>query len=74
MLVKKLGLLLILVLFLVTLAVPTRSVRACSGDICDCGTIAQECRDACGPVWPCVRACNQENLRCARACCGWPEI
>lgn len=74
MLVKKLGLLLVLVLVLVSLVAPASARRSCSGDDCGCGTAAQECRDACGPVWSCVRTCNQESLRCSKACCGWPEI
>jgi len=70
MLVKKLGLLLVLVLFLVSLASPASARRSCSGDDCGCGLAAQECREACGPVWSCVSACNKQSIQCSKACCG----
>ena len=70
MLVKKLGLLLVLVLFLVSLAVPTSAVRACSGDNCGCGVMAQECRESCYGYLPCITACRQESIACSKACCG----
>lgn len=70
MLVKKLGLLLVLVLFLVSLSMPASARRACSGDNCGCGVMAQECRESCNGVWACVSACNKESIQCAKACCG----
>jgi hypothetical protein len=71
MLAKKLGFLLMMLVALVALARPGVSARACSGDDCGCGIAAQECRDSCGGVLSCVRACNQESIRCAKACCAF---
>lgn len=71
MLAKKLGFLLMMVLFLVALVQTTPvSARRCSGDLCGCGIAAQECRDACGGVLSCVRACNRESIECSKACCS----
>lgn len=70
MLVKKLGLLLVLVLFWVSLSAPAAARRACSGDNCGCGIMAQECRDSCYGVLSCLAACRHESIACAKACCG----
>lgn len=69
MLVKKLGLLLVLVLFLVALAFPNAGARACSGDDCGCGVAGIECRESCGQNWSCVQACNRWVIQCSKACC-----
>lgn len=74
MLRKKLLLLLMLVTMLVALST-TDGARACSGDNCDCGIYAAECRESCyelpaGPGrFACVQQCNRESIQCAKACC-----
>ena len=74
MLRKKLLLLLMLVTMLVSLSA-TGGARACSGDLCDCGIYAAECRESCYEIPPgpgrfaCVQQCNHESIACARACC-----
>jgi hypothetical protein len=71
MLAKKLGLLVLLLLVLVSLSVSTRTVRACSGDDCNCNEYAQKCRDSCDGNFACLRACTREALICARECCSF---
>jgi hypothetical protein len=71
MLAKKLGFLVMMLLVLVALAQPATSARACSGDDCGCGIEAQECRNACGGVFACIRSCNQQSIQCAKACCAF---
>ena len=71
MLVKKLGMLLVLVMVLVTLAAPATRVRACSGDDCGCGIIFNECRLQCAGNLSCISGCRQCQIACSKACCGW---
>ncbi|MBV9927221.1 MAG: hypothetical protein JOZ96_19545 [Acidobacteria bacterium] len=71
MLAKKLGFLLMMLLVLAALAKPAVSARACSGDDCGCGIMAQECRASCNGNFACIRGCNQESIQCAKACCGF---
>lgn len=75
MLRKKLVLLLMLVTLLTALAVPGSTSANCSGDNCDCGYYAAECRYECQFEPPsyysaCVRGCTHESIQCALACCG----
>ena len=69
MLVKKLGMLLVLVMVLATLAVPAARVRACSGDDCGCGVAFTECRFNCAGNLACISACKQCWIACSKACC-----
>ena len=74
MLVKKLGMLLVLVLALVTLASPASAIDCggtCSGDNCGCGYYFNECRLECAGNLSCISACRRENVRCSIACCSW---
>jgi hypothetical protein len=71
MLVKKLGMLLVLVMVLVTLAAPATRVGACSGDDCGCGLIFEECRLECNGNLSCISGCKQCMIACSKACCGW---
>lgn len=74
MLRKKLLLLLMLVTLLASLSA-TGGARACSGDNCDCGIYAAECRESCYELpagtarFACVQQCNRESIACAKACC-----
>jgi hypothetical protein len=70
MLVKKLGMLFVLLLVLVTLAVPAVRVGACSGDDCGCGVAFEECRLNCFGNLSCISVCRKENIKCSKACCG----
>lgn len=70
MLVKKLGMLFVLVLVLVTLAAPAARVRACSGDDCGCGVAFNACRLSCFGNLSCISECRRENIRCSIACCS----
>lgn len=71
MLVKKLGMLLVLVMVLATLAAPAARVRACSGDNCGCGVIFNECRLQCAGNLSCISECRRENVQCSIACCSY---
>ncbi len=70
MLVKKLGMLFVLVLVLVTLVAPAVRVRACSGDDCGCGVAFNECRLNCFGNLSCINVCKRENVKCSIACCS----
>jgi hypothetical protein len=76
MLVKKLGMLFVLVLFLVTLAAPSARVgvnaQTCSGDDCGCGIIFNECRLQCNGNLTCISECRRSWISCSRVCCGAP--
>ena len=69
MLVKKLGMLFVLVLVLVTLVAPAERVRACSGDNCGCGYYFNQCRLECNGNLSCINVCKRENVRCSIECC-----
>lgn len=71
MLVKKLGMLLVLVMVLVTLAAPAARVRACSGDDCGCGVAFNACRLQCAGNLSCISECRKDQIACSKACCGW---
>jgi hypothetical protein len=70
MLVKKLGLLVVMLLVLVSVSMRASASRSCSGDDCGCYIYAQECRDSCAGNLTCVRACTRESVQCAKACCS----
>jgi hypothetical protein len=74
MLVKKLGMLLVLVMVLVTLAAPAARVGAyagaCSGDDCGCGLIFNECRLECNGNLACISECKKCMIACSKACCA----
>jgi len=74
MLVKKLGMLLVLVMVLVTLAAPAARVgvnaQTCSGDDCGCGIIFNECRFECNGNLTCISECRRCQIECSKACCG----
>lgn len=78
MLVKKLGMLFVLVLFLVTLAAPSARVGAyaqtCSGDNCGCGYYFNECRLECNGNLSCIAECRRDWISCSRVCCDAPPL
>ena len=73
MLVKKLGMLFVLVMFLLTLAAPAAPAidcgGTCSGDNCGCGYYFNECRLECNGNLSCISVCRKENVRCSIDCC-----
>ena len=71
MLAKKLGFLLMMLLFMVALTHRPASACGCSGDECGCGISAQECIAECNGNFQCIGACRRENIACAKACCGF---
>jgi hypothetical protein len=70
MLSKKLVLLFMLVMLLVSLAIPAAAKRSCSGDDCGCGLDGQACTATCAPgQTACFAACRREVVACSKACC-----